>query len=79
MSNMKCPECGCIIPPDLSKCPNCGRKDAKTRLVKNTKENTSVNGGITMGRIGYAVKCEIHGKIHITATVGLPPTKCPFC
>lgn len=75
MSNLKCSECGCTIPPDLSKCPNCGHKYAETK----PKTNTNGNGGITMGRIGYAIKCEIHGKIHITASIASPPTKCPFC
>jgi hypothetical protein len=75
MSNLKCTECGCTIPPDLSKCPNCGRKHAVTRPGATTNGNC----GITMGRTGYAIKCEIHGKIHITASVASPPTRCPFC
>jgi uncharacterized membrane protein YvbJ len=77
MSILKCTECGCAIPPDLSKCPSCGHKYTEAR-VKATA-NTSGNGGITMGRIGYSIKCEIHGKIHITASVASPPTRCPFC
>lgn len=71
----KCSECGCAIPPDLSKCPNCGYKYGEKRL----KLSSAVNNGITMGRIGYSIKCEIHGKIHITAGIASPPTRCPFC
>jgi len=75
MIDLKCTECGCIIPPDATKCPNCGQKYAEVKAVK-TKNN---GNGITVGRIGYAITCPDHGKIHVTATVASPPTKCPFC
>ena len=78
MADSKCSECGCNIPPDLSKCPNCGHKYTETKSKINIKANSNVNG-ITLGRIGYSIKCEIHGKIHITASVTLPPIRCPFC
>lgn len=75
MSNSRCSECGCSIPPDLSKCPNCGHKHTEVKIAK-PKNN---GNGITLGRIGYAIKCETHGRIHITASVASPPTRCPFC
>jgi hypothetical protein len=76
MLDLKCPECNCPAPPEASKCPNCGHKyDAL-----NTHTASRKNGnGITVGRIGYAIKCEYHGKIHITANVATAPTRCPFC
>ena len=74
MTDPQCPECNCIIPPDATKCPNCGYKYAEVRpKVKNN------GNGITVGRIGYAIKCEEHGRIHITAGVASAPTRCPFC
>ena len=75
MIDLKCVECGCIIPPDATKCPNCGYKYAEVKVVK-PKNN---GNGITVGRIGYAITCPDHGKIHVTATVASPPTSCPFC
>ena len=77
MLNLKCTECGCTIPPDLSKCPNCGQKYGETKV--KTGSTSETGNGITMGRIGYSIRCEIHGKIHITASVAIPPTRCPFC
>jgi len=76
MVDLKCPECSCIIPPDSSKCPNCGRKYSVPITHVPGKNN---GNGITVGRIGYAIKCEYHGKIHITASVATAPTRCPFC
>jgi ribosomal protein L40E len=74
MIDLKCTECGCIIPPDATKCPNCGYKYAE---VKPTVKS---NGhGIKVDRIGYAITCQVHGRIHITANIASPPTKCPFC
>ena len=74
MLDLKCVECGCIIPPDATKCPNCGYKYAEVRpKVKNN------GNGITVGRIGYAIKCEEHGRIHITSSIASSPTRCPFC
>lgn len=67
---MKCAECNCVMPPDSNKCPACGHTGAEVRKKTN---------GITMGRIGYAIKCEEHGHIHITASVASVPTRCPFC
>ncbi len=74
MLGLKCTECGCTIPPDATKCPNCGYKYAEVRpKVKNS------GNGIMVGRIGYAITCPNHGKIHITAAFASPPTRCPFC
>lgn len=74
MIDLKCTECGCTMPPDASKCPNCGLKYVEV------KPKVKSNGhGITVGRIGYAITCPDHGKIHITAVVASPPTRCPFC
>ena len=75
MIDLKCFECGCAIPPDATKCPNCGYKYAEVKVVK-PKNN---GNGITVGRIGYAIKCEAHGKIQITAAVTSQSIRCPFC
>jgi ribosomal protein L40E len=75
MLGLKCAGCGCTIPPDAAKCPNCGQK--YDEIVRPKEKN---NGhGITIGRIGYAIACPNHGRIHITAGVASPPTRCPFC
>jgi len=76
MVDLKCPECECTVPPDATRCPNCGRKYGQVADKHSPKNN---GNGITVGRIGYAIKCEYHGKIHITASVATAPTKCPFC
>jgi len=74
MTDLKCVECGCTIPPDATRCPNCGQRYTEERpKVKNN------GNGIKVGRIGYAVTCPDHGKIHITANIASPPTRCPFC
>lgn len=75
MNALKCNECGCAIPPDATKCPNCGLKYAEGTPAK-PKNNIS---GITVGRIGYAITCPDHGRIHITADIASPPVRCPFC
>ena len=75
MLDLKCVECGCAIPPDASKCPNCGNKYAEVKEVK-PKNN---GNGIKVGRIGYAIKCEAHGKIQITAAMTSQSIRCPFC
>jgi len=75
MLDLKCVECGCIIPPDATKCPNCGQKYTEVKAVKPKNSGN----GITVGRIGYAITCQHHGKIHVTATVASAPTRCPFC
>ena len=67
MLGLKCTECGCTIPPDAIKCPNCGKKYTDVRPKAKNNGN-----GITVGRIGYAIKCEVHGRIHITASVCFP-------
>jgi len=78
MIDLKCVECGCTIPPDAAKCPNCGNKYAE--VSPKSKSNGNGNGGgITVGRIGYAIKCEEHGKIQITAAVTSQSIRCPFC
>lgn len=76
MMDVKCNECGCVIQPDATKCPNCGLK--YTSVVSATKPRNNGNG-IIVGRIGYTITCPEHGKIHITANVASPPTSCPFC
>lgn len=76
MTDLKCLECGCTMPPDSNKCPNCGHKYGEATVKVSSKNNSN---GITVGRIGYAIKCEVHGRIHITASVASAPTRCPFC
>ena len=39
----------------------------------------SIGNGITVSCVGYATKCEVHGKIYIRASVTSVPTRCPFC
>lgn len=74
MIDLKCSECGCTIPPDSTKCPNCGHQHSQG------KTETSHNGnGIKVGRIGYQIVCPTHGKIQITSTVASQSVKCPFC
>jgi hypothetical protein len=76
MVDLKCPECDCTVPPEATKCPNCGQKYGKPSAHIASRNN---GNGITVGRIGYSIKCEIHGKIHITAGVATAPIRCPFC
>lgn len=76
MTDSRCSECGCVIPPEANRCPNCGQKQVDVRARVSTKGN---GNGIVVGRIGYAITCPDHGRIHITATVASPPTRCPFC
>jgi hypothetical protein len=76
MTDLKCFECGCTMPPDSNKCPNCGHKYSEATVKVPSKNNSN---GITVGRIGYSIKCELHGRIHITASVASAPTRCPFC
>ena len=65
MIDLRCTECGGTIPPDATKCPNCG-----LRYDQGTMPKPKNNGnGITVGRIGYAITCPNHGRIHITAGV----------
>ena len=73
MDGLKCLSCGCTIPPDSSKCPNCGNKYAEVR-----PHNGSANG-IKLGKTAFNLDCDTHGHIHITANVSLPPVRCPFC
>ena len=75
MVDLKCPECDCIIPPEATKCPNCGRKYSEVTAKVPTRNN---GNGITIGRIGYAIKCELHSRIHITASVASAPISRPF-
>jgi hypothetical protein len=74
MLDLKCVGCGCTIPPDSMKCPNCGHQHAEVRAKPKSNGN-----GITVGRIGYAIKCETHGRIQITATTASQSVRCPFC
>jgi hypothetical protein len=53
MLGLKCTGCGCTIPPDAVKYPNCGQKYDEVVRPK-VKNNGS---GITVGRIGYAITC----------------------
>ena len=74
MSDSKCSECGCTVPPDATKCPNCLKAFGST-----ISKARSHGDGITVGRIGYAIVCPVHGKLHITANIASEPTRCPFC
>lgn len=76
MTDLKCSECGCTVPPDASRCPNCGNMyDAPVAKVP-----AKTNGnGITVSCVGYATRCEVHGKIYIRANIAKAPTRCPFC
>jgi len=76
MVGLKCPDCSCTIPPDATKCPNCGHKygDVISKIPAK-----STGSGITVSRVGYAIKCEVHGKIYIKASIASAPTRCPFC
>jgi hypothetical protein len=76
MSNVNCVECGCTVHPDAIKCPNCGNKHLGTMEKVSAKNN---GNGVTMGRIGYLIKCETYGKIQITATVATQSLRCPIC
>ena len=58
MIDLKCVECGCTIPPDASKCPNCGYKYGG--MITKSKGNGNGNG-ITVGRIAYSITCPFHG------------------
>ena len=74
MSNEKCAVCGCMVPPDATKCPKCGN------TFSDVRPKTKIQGdGIIMGRTGYSITCTIHGRIHITAKFTSEPTRCPFC
>jgi len=74
MLDLKCVGCGCTIPPDSMKCPNCGHQHAEVRAKPKSNGN-----GITVGRIAYSITCPSHGKISIVATVAAPLNRCPFC
>jgi uncharacterized membrane protein YvbJ len=74
MIDLKCSECGCVVPPDVTKCPNCGKK--YTEASPKAKSN---GNGITVGRIAYTITCNVHGKITITANMASQLTGCPFC
>ena len=74
MLDLKCVACGCTIPPDASKCPNCGYKYGD--MIAKSKSN---GNGITVARIAYSITCPFHGKISIVATIAAPLSRCPFC
>ena len=76
MIDLKCVECGCIIPPDATKCPNCGYKYAE---VKVSLKLRIMGTGLRWAASVMQLHVLIHGKIHVTATVASPPTSCPFC
>ena len=76
MVDLKCPECGFTVPPDANRCPNCSHKydDVMVKVLAKSNGNC-----ITVSCVGYATKCEVHGKIYIRASVASTPTRCPFC
>ena len=76
MIDQKCPECGCTIPPDAARCPNCSYTYTDGAVKVPPKSN---GNGITVSCVGFVTKCEVHGKIHIRANVASVPTRCPFC
>ena len=39
MIDLKCPECGCTIPPDAARCPNFGHKYDEIVVKEPTKSN----------------------------------------
>lgn len=78
MIDLKCPECGCPVPPDATRCPNCSYKYEQTPAKVPAKSNGK-GKGITVSCVGYAIRCEVHGKIYIRASVATAPTRCPFC
>jgi len=76
MTDLKCSECGCTIPPDATKCPNCGHKYDDVSAKVPSKNN---GNGITVSCVGYATKCPVHGKIYIRASAAAALAPCPFC
>lgn len=78
MIGLKCIECSCTIPPDATKCPNCGNKYAEASPKSKIPANGN-GGGITVGRIAYSITCPFHGKISVAATIAAPLNRCPFC
>ena len=56
MIDLKCPECGCTIPPDAARCPNCSYKYADNSVKVPPKSN---GNGITVSCVGFVTKCEI--------------------
>ena len=66
MIDLKCPVCGCTIPPDAARCPNCGHKYDEIVVKEPTKSN---GNDITVSYVGYATKCEVHEKIYIRASI----------
>jgi len=76
MIDLKFPECGCIVPPDAARCPNCSYKYADGAVKVPPKSN---GNGITVSSVGFVTRCEVHGKIHIRASVASVLTRCPFC
>ena len=49
MVDLKCPECSCTIPPDASRCPNCGHKYDEVVVKVPAKSN---GNGITVSVVG---------------------------
>jgi hypothetical protein len=76
MVDLKCPECSCTIPPDATRCPNCGHKYDEVVVKTPPKSNWN---GITVRCVSYATKCDMNGKIFIRTGVATAPTMCPFC
>jgi len=67
---------GCTVPPDAARCPNCSYKYADSPVKMPPKSN---GNGIIVSCVGYATKCEVHGKIYIRATMASAPTRWPIC
>ena len=49
MIDLKCPECGCTVPPDAARCPNCSYKYDAGTVKAPAKSN---GNGITVSCVG---------------------------
>jgi ribosomal protein L40E len=72
MIDLKCSECGCVVPPDATKCPNCGHKYDDVVVKAPAKSN---GNDITVSCVGYATKYAVHGKIYIRANIASAPNR----
>ena len=75
MNGLRCLDCGCTIPPDSNKCPNCGNVFGEVRARPGNNGIASIK----VGRAKYTIDCLTHGRIQINALVSIPPSRCPFC
>ena len=53
MIDLKCPECGCTVPPDAARCPNCSYKYADGAAKVPPKSN---GNGITVSCVGFVTR-----------------------